>query len=200
MLLLCFSTVVVVVASEDLGFGLLLDSMLRELPSEMLLKIEIGVIVNPEAELVDDPGNVDSALVIFVDASNDVALEEDALDDNVPDVHPRVDNTPKVVTISEEVGEADGEIRSVGDVVSDVIVDWCHVISEENPKSAVDESLEATGTVELRSKVAVVIGGNEKEFGVPDWTSEDPAELIKGECEDSDITSSVKELDVAAVS
>lgn len=83
--------------------------------------------------------------------------------------------------------------------MSDVIVDWCHVISEEDPKSTVDESLEAAGTDELRSKVAVVVGGNVKEFGVPGWTSEDPTELTKGECEDGDIKSSVKELDVAAV-
>lgn len=87
--------------------------------------------------------------------------------------------------------------------MSDVNLDWYHVISEESSKSAVDHSSEATGIVKLRSKVAVVTGGNVKEFGVPDRTTEeaeDPVEVIEGECEDSDIESSVKELDVAAVS
>lgn len=118
----------------------------------MLLKTEIGVNVNAETELVDDPENVDSALVIFVDASNDVALEEDALDDNVADPHPPVGNPSKLVTVTEAVEEADCTIRSVRGVVSDAIPDWDHVISEENPKSAVDLSSEAIGIVELRSK------------------------------------------------
>lgn len=87
--------------------------------------------------------------------------------------------------------------------MSDVNLDWYHVVSEENSKSAVDHSSEASGIVELRSKVAVVIGVNVKDFGVPDLTleeAEDPADVIEGECEGSDITSSVKELDIAAVS
>lgn len=93
--------------------------------------------------------------------------------------------------------------QSLWSNMSDVILDWYHVISEENPKSAVDESSEATGIVELRSKVAVVVGGNVKEFGVPDLTTEeaeDSEEVIVGECKDSDITLPVTELDVAAVS
>lgn len=203
MLLLCFSAFVVVVASKDVASGLLLGSILRELPSEMLLKTEIGVNVNPETEVVDDPGNVDSTLVIFADASNDVALEENALDVNVPDTHPPVGDPSKLVTVAEAVEESDGTIRSVRDAMSDVIPDWYHVTSDENAKSAVDLSSGATGIVELRPKVAVVIGGNVKEFGVPDRTTEeaeDPADVIEGECEDSDITSSVKELDVAGVS
>lgn len=203
MLLLCFSAFVVVVASKDVASGILLGSMLRELPSEMLLKTEIGVNVNPETELVDMPENVDSALVTFVDASNDVALEEDALDVNVPDTHPPVGDPSKLVTFDETVEESDGTIRSVRDVMSDVIPDWYHVTSEENPKSAVDLSSGATGIVELSSKVAVVIGGSVKEFGVPDRITEeaeDPAEIIEEECEDSVIKSSVKELYVAAVS
>lgn len=79
----------------------------------MLLKTEIGVNVTPETELVNDPENVDSALVIFVDASNDVALEEDALDDNVPDAHSPVGDPSKLVTVDETVKDVDGKIRSV---------------------------------------------------------------------------------------
>lgn len=87
--------------------------------------------------------------------------------------------------------------------MSDVILVWYHGVSEENPKSAVDESSEATGVVELCSKVALVIGGNVNELSVPDRTTEeaeDPSEVIEEECEDSDITSSVTGLDVAAIS
>lgn len=103
----------VVVASKDVGSGLLLGSILRELPSEILLKSEIEVNVTPETELVDDPENVDSALIIFVDASNDVALEEDVLDDNVPGAHSPVGNPSKLVTVNEAVEEVGGKIRSV---------------------------------------------------------------------------------------